>query len=181
MKKIFIILTTLFLFSCNNPESKMRTEIKKYLDKNSKDSKTYEFVELIIKDTVIEGELAKIMFERYQSLFDRNLISLKTENLRIEELKSKKIKYKTKTFDELISEVKQYTNKTENQNKEYLIEIEKNKKVLGSKKVLGYNVSHKFKMNDEFGTFGLSKVFIQFDKDYNLLTFHKDSDILISE
>ena len=83
MKKIFIILTTLFLFSCNNPESKMRTEIKKYLDKNSKDSKTYEFVELIIKDTVIEGELAKIMFERYQSLFDRNLISLKTENLRI--------------------------------------------------------------------------------------------------
>jgi Mg2+ and Co2+ transporter CorA len=171
MKKIILVtILSTALFSCSN-ESKMKDGIKKYLDKNAKDPRSYELVELKVLDTITAGEVAN-------QLNDLNIDNIKNysediENLKLEisnnVLRNKK--YNTNTFDEFINEANIDIDTDQEIIKESKEEINKLKKLLNSKDVIGFMVHHKYRLKNGFGALDISENEILFDKDLNINSF----------
>jgi PBP1b-binding outer membrane lipoprotein LpoB len=164
MKKTITILgLAILMISCNSNESKMKSGIKDYLDKNAKDPKSYEFIELKILDTVTVGEINKrivddltyeIEMVKEDIVFQKKLIS-DFPSLPSDEEKSK--------INELELEM---TNLTK--------ELNANKKDFTSKDVVGYITRHKFRIKNGFGALDLSEMYVEFDKNFKLLEMDKD-------
>lgn len=171
MKKIILGLAVLtVLFSCSN-ESKMKSEIKAYLDKNAKDQKSYEFVELKSLDPLTVGDYAKkrIAFNYENKKFNDSIV--KNFGLYID-------KIELDPFGENL-------NSPENQ-KEYfddakkqLIEIEVVNKILNkhidSKDILIVKAIHSFRIKNGFGVLDLVNMYVFFNKDYKLLDMTKEN------
>ena len=58
MKKILLVLIFPLLLSCGN-ESKMKSELKQYVEKNFNDPESYELVNIKVWDTIYAKELAE--------------------------------------------------------------------------------------------------------------------------
>jgi hypothetical protein len=162
MKKLVLVLMAMALVSCSN-ESKMKSEIKTYLDKNAKDPKSYEFTELKIVDTVTVGDVNK----RIVDDINYNIEGAKKDIIFQNEMITK---YPTLSHTEEISKIKE--NEIEIAN--FTKELELNKKDFTNKGVLGYVAIHKFRIKNGFGALDLSEMFVEFDKDFKLLEMDKN-------
>jgi hypothetical protein len=177
MKKTITILgLVLLMISCNSNESKMKSGIKDYLDKNAKDPKSYEFVELKIIDTVIVGELAKNKVD-----FNNLMLKESEENLvmakdNLEKATGYNKQYNTSDFDVDIETAKSRISSNELDITEYKKAISDYSKFQKSKEILGYVASHKFRMKNGFGALDLSEMSVEFDKDFNFLEMNKDTN-----
>ena len=72
----FIKLTpflVLIFCSCNNNDSKIKNEINAYIQKNAKDPKSYELVDLTIIDTIFESECATELVTRIKKNAKENI------------------------------------------------------------------------------------------------------------
>lgn len=171
MKKIILVTAfSMAFFSCSN-EGKMKDGIKEYLDKNAKDPKSYELIELNILDTITAGEVAN-------QLNDLNIENIKNYSEDIEKLKLENSnnvlrnkKYNTNTFDEFINEANIDIDTNQEIIKESKEEINKLKKFLNSKDVIGFMVHHKYRLKNSFGALNISENKILFDKDLNINSF----------
>jgi hypothetical protein len=172
MKKITLVLMlSMALFSCSN-ESKMKSEIKAYLDKNAKDPKSYEFVDLTIFDTVTVGEVAK---QKIESLA---IESLEIQNTILEN-ETKILENKMKSYPELFIEVNKQRQASIDSYKSF-IKANSNDSLRLIKKVkdntlVGYYAKHAYRLKNGYGALDLSTSNVAFDKDFKLLDF---SDIL---
>lgn len=161
-KTIAILGLTLLMISCNSNESKMKSEIKEYLDKNAKDPKSYEFVELKILDTVTIGEVNKRIVDDL--------------NYDIESAK-KDIVFQNKLITDFPSlpsdEQKAKIKDSETQIATLTKELQVNKRDFKDTNVVGYVATHKFRIKNGFGALDLSEMFVEFDKDFNFLEMDK--------
>jgi hypothetical protein len=161
MKKFILLLVlSMALFSCSNNESKMKSAIIDYLNKNARDPKSYEFVELKIVDTVTVGDYA-----------ENKILELQISNseaqqqINITKLKAKDNPSETKNKIILLSEEIIVKNKKDS------IELSKN---LNNKEVIGFVATHKFRIKNGFGALDLSEMYVEFDKEFKLLEMDKD-------
>ena len=164
MKKALTLLGLLILLiSCNSNESKMKSGIKEYLEKNAKDPKSYEFVELKILDTVTIGELNEKKVED-------NEYELKSEN--------DNIIFQKKQISDFPSLPRFENDSIIKASEEKIIrlknELEINKKDLNNKEIVGYLGTHKYRLKNGFGALDLSEMFVEFDKDFNFLEMKKN-------
>jgi hypothetical protein len=167
MRKLVLILSAMALVSCSN-ESKMKSEIKTYLNKNAKDPKSYEFVELKIIDTVTDGDLIQ-----------RNIENLESElSFNMERIEKRQNKYDGYLKDGLPVSSLNNIKKEVDSLKLAMPNIENKilnlKKQISNKDILGYVATHKFRIKNGFGALDLSEMFVEFDKDYKLLEMDKD-------
>jgi hypothetical protein len=164
MKKTITILgLTLLMVSCNSNESKMKSGIKDYLDKNAKDPKSYEFVELKILDTVTVGEVNKRIVDDLTYDIESAKKDIVFQNKLITDypsLPSTEQKAKIKDSETQIATLTK--------------ELEANKKDFKDKNVVGYVATHKFRIKNGFGALDLSEMFVEFDKDFNFLEMDKN-------
>ena len=190
MKKVILTsLMSLFLISCSQNENSIKSEISDYFEKNAKDPKSYEFVELKIVDTITAEDCIKSSQENNAEF----ILSCKTN---IEDYKTKIIKRETD-----ILEVKnmEYTSSSEKGNliidinksieskkklidsleakiSDIEIENEKIKKVENKKDILCFVYKHKYRLKNGFGALDLVESYFLFDKNNKLL--NKSEDIL---
>ena len=173
-KTISILVLAVLIISCNSNESKMKTEIKNYLDKNAKDPKSYEFVELKVLDTIVEGKFAKTQIESNNDGIKENEDALKKNEVTLKTSEEDKAKYKDNSFDEFIIGAKTDIETSKKAIEEYKKENEILKKHLDSKEVLGYIATHKCRMKNGYGALDLAEYYVEFDKDFKLLEMDKD-------
>ena len=165
MKKVILILSfSMVLISCSN-ESKMKSGIKDYFDKNAKDPKSYEFVELKVFDTLTIGKVAKQVIED----IDQNI---KTENDNITFENDLMAKYPTVTG----SEEKEKIKSSQDMIKSYNTDKEKIKTFLNSKEIVLYNATHKYRLKNGFGALDLSSSDFVFDKGFNVVKMASEGD-----
>lgn len=164
MKKTITVLgLTLLILSCKNNESKMKIGIKEYLGKNAKDPKSYEFIELKILDTVTFGEINKRIFDDLNEGIESAKKDIVFQNKLINEfpsLPSDKEKEKIKEREAQITSLTK--------------ELGANKSDFTNKEIAGYVTRHKFRIKNGFGALDLDEMFVEFDKDCNLLEMDKD-------
>jgi hypothetical protein len=180
MKRTITILgCAILMISCNNNESKMKSGIKEHLNKNANDPKSYEFVELKILDTVTVGEINKRIVDDITYDIERAKEDITYD---IERAK-KDIIFQTKLINILghdnLSLRREYELEIEDNKskiKEYELEIANltqklnaTKKDFTNKEIVGYVAYHKFRLKNGFGALDLSKMFVEFDKDFNFL------------
>lgn len=182
MKKIILGLAiSIALASCSNNESKMKSEILVYLDKNAKDPKSYELVELKILDTVTAGEVAT----QLKKLNDSFIKEYTQEIEGLKKIKSKNEFYNKKfnshDFDDLIKENINDINSDMSMIKESQEDNIKLQKLLKSADIIGYMVHHKYRLKNGFGALDLSESDVLFNKDFKLESFdasNKDENYL---
>jgi hypothetical protein len=141
----------------------MKSGIKAYFNKNAKDSKSYEFVELTVFDTLTIGAVAKSVIED----IDRNIQS---ENDDIIFQKGLIAKYPTLTGTEEKSKIES----SEEMIKIYNTDKEAVKKFLSSKEVVLYNATHKYRLKNGFGSLDLLSSDFVFDKDLKVVEMATD-------
>ncbi len=182
MKKIITILAmAMVLISCNSNESKMKSEIKDYLDKNAKDPSSYEFIDLKVTDTIIAGKFAQTKIDINNDEIKNNEKSITTNTETLKSAEANKAKYKDDSFDEFINGAKEDIETANKAISDYKNENEKLKKYLGSKDILGYVALHKCRMKNGLGALDIGTYYAEFDKDIKLLQFDKDIDYSIFE
>jgi len=158
MKKIILGLgIVLSLISCSN-ESKMKSGLKDYFDKNANDPKSYEFVELKVFDTITLGEVAERApryiaqdIAEYTELMYIPPIATESLILYENEERKERIKAKQIAFEK------------------FSPDKEKIKPFLNSKEIVLYNVSHTYRLKNALGALGLSSSDFVFDKDFNIV------------
>jgi hypothetical protein len=163
MKNKFLALgISIFLLSCSN-ESKMKSEIKKYLDKNAKDPKSYELVDFKVVDTITVGEIAK-------SIKQSNDFKIEDEKINIQKDESLIELYSEypSEFKDLINDYRNNIETSKTITKEILDENKELIKYTKSLDVLGYTANHKYRIKNGFGALDLSNEVALFDKDCNL-------------
>lgn len=164
MKKTITILgLAILMISCNSNESKMKSGIKEYLDKNAKDPKSYEFVELKILDTVTIGEINKRIVDNLTYDIAGAKEDIVFQNKLIND-------YPSLPSDEQKAKIKESELEIANLTKE----LNANKKDFTNKDVAGYVASHKFRIKNGFGALDLSEMYVEFDKDFNFLEMDKN-------
>ena len=189
MKKIVLgLLIAVSLFSCSN-ESKMKNGIIDYLNKNAKDPKSYEFVDLKVIDTITVGECA-------ENLITTNIELIAEKNLEIQKRKDEikdaqeDLDYKEFKidFDKIINSSKSSISIFELEINDYKSENLKLKKINALKDVVFYNIAHKFRLKNGFGALDLDQKYVLFDKDFNvknmtndILDFENTKDKLFKE
>lgn len=162
MKKIILMLAlTMLMFSCSN-ESKMKSEIKNYLDKNAKDPTSYEFVELKILDTVTIGDINKRTVEDLTYDIETNKKDIVFQNKLIKDYPSLPNDEQKAIIDSVQNVIATLTK-----------EIDANKKDFTNKEILGYVATHKFRIKNGFGALDLDEMWVEFDKDFKLLKMDK--------
>jgi hypothetical protein len=173
-KNILFLCLSLLIVSCNSNEHKMKTGIKNYLDKNAKDPKSYEFVELKVIDTVTAGEIAKHKIEFNNEILKVEAGSLTLSKENLQKAIGYKKQFNDNDFDEDIigsaKEVKEAETAIEQckkENKHYA-------KWIDSKEVLGYIAIHKCRLKNGYGALDLTEYYVEFDKNFNLLAMDKD-------
>ncbi|EKT3963847.1 hypothetical protein JE952_002011 [Flavobacterium psychrophilum] len=176
MKKILLGLALITLTSCSN-ESKMKSGIKDYLDKNAKDPKSYELVELTNVESLILGDVAKKVVSEYNMKIQDDKKGLEVSKNNLKEALKFKDKYKDNVFDEDIASTKNIIKEAElgilSNNKE----IERYSKVINSKNVIGYKAHHKYRLKNGFGALDLTENDVLFDEDYKIINFDARDDI----
>jgi len=169
MRKIILgLLVLMALASCSN-ESKMKSEIKAYLEKTAKDPKSYEFVDLKILDTVtvsklIKNEITKNINDN-QLLIDDNSGQMDLIN-----------KYPSLDNSEQYANIEinlKEIKRLDTEHKKLELDL---KKEANNKDVLGYVVKHNCRLKNGFGALDLASYYVEFDKDFKLLALDKDID-----
>lgn len=164
MKKTITILgLTLLMISCNSNESKMKSGIKDYLEKNAKDPKSYEFVELKILDTVTVGEINKRKIEDLTYDIESAKKDIVFQNKLITD-------YPSLPSDDQKAKIKESETQIANLTKE----LNATNKDFTNKDVAGYVAAHKFRIKNGFGALDLSEMYVEFDKDFNFLEMDKN-------
>jgi hypothetical protein len=148
----------------------MKSEIRAYYNEYAYDSKDYEFVDLKVIDTLTVGNRA----EKEIGLIEDN-IKLKQEllneyKIQFVESMSAVVQY-GKDFQFFVDEAKEGIKVTEEKITSYKNEIAEYEKDLNSKEVLGYVVEHHFKIKNEFGQLGTTKLYFLFNKQLKILGF----------
>ena len=163
MKKVITILGLgILMVSCNSNESKMKSGIKEYLEKNAKDPKSYEFVELKILDTVTIGELnqRKVEDDEYDLKSENENIVFQNKLINdYPSLPSAEQKAKIRESEKIIIEISK--------------QLEQNKKNTNNKEIVGYVATHKYRLKNGFGALDLSEMFVEFDKDFKFLEMNE--------
>ena len=186
MKKILLVFAfVLFLFSCSNSESKMKSGIKEYLEKNAKDPKSYEFVELKIKDTLTVEEISKDFIESNNDLIKDEKDEIEKLNNNINEYKLD-VDYNDKDFKSDFDKAINSSQKNIELHKEGIVQYEnqnqKLNKLSKSKEVIGYLGYHKFRIKNGLGALDLIEKIVVFNKDFEVLNMETDTqEITISE
>ena len=152
---------SVLIFSCSN-ESKMKSEIKNYLDKNAKDPKSYEFVELKILDTVTIGDIDKRIVEDITYDIETNKEDIVFQNKLIKDYPSISNDEQKAIIDSVQNVIATLTK-----------ELDANKKDFANKEILGYVATHKFRIKNGFGALDLDEMWVEFDKDFKLLKMDK--------
>jgi len=168
MKKIILLLLAIAFVSCQSNEGKMKNEIKAYLDKNAKDPKSYEFVELKILDTVSIADVSKEEIEKMEiENLEYNNIILENQN--------KILDYQLSNHVELYKKLIEKRNKSIKNYKDFISlnnsMIKKAKKNVSNLNTVGYIYSHKYRLKNGFGALDLSQNYLSFDKNDSLLSF----------
>jgi hypothetical protein len=171
MKKAITILGLgILMVSCNSNESKMKSGIKEYLEKNAKDPKSYEFVELKILDTVTIGEL-------YKRKVENNELEMEVENDNIVFQNKLLNDFPSLPSDEGMASIKQ----SEEEIIKVTKQLELNKKNINNKEIVGYVATHKYRLKNGFGALDLSEMFVEFDKDFKFLEMNEKLNYNIFE
>ena len=190
MKKIIsTLLVALFLISCSQSENNIKSEISDYFEKNAKDPKSYEFVELKIADTVTVEDCIK-------SSQENNAEFILYCNTNIEDYKTKIIKKETDIieiknmgytsasdkekliadFNKSIESKKKQIDSLNVKISETESESEKIKKVENKKDVVCFVYKHKYRLKNGFGALDLVESYFLFDKNNKIL--NKSEEIL---
>ena len=170
MKKIIFMLgISIALFSCSN-ENKMKSEIKDYLEKNAKDPKSYEFVDLTIIDTLTVSEFAesRIAFNNENKRFCDSVINNFDADKNKKELDFMGENLNTPEKHE--ESLKDAKSTLEKGNAENVIM----NKFKDSKDVLIYCANHNFRMKNGFGALDLNNMNAFFDTNFKLLSLKKE-------
>lgn len=168
MKKVLLFAILPLLFACGN-ESKMKSEIKKYVDKNFNDPKSYEFVSIEIFDTVYSNELAKSEIEYINERIKD--YKIKKSDAANELIKNDRLnkQFGTKDFDEFIiragADIDFYSKEIKNDS----LEILNLNKYLNNAELIGYMATHKCRANNKLGAKILDSFTVFFDNNFNLI------------
>lgn len=173
MKKTILgLILIASLVSCSN-ENKMKSEIEAYLEKNAKDPKSYEFVELKIVDTVTSGEVAKHKIDKLT--FENSDFKLE---IAINE--SKILRHKLDKYASSYKEIDSLMLGTINNYKSFInanvADSLKLVKKLNDKTIVGYYTQHSYRLKNGFGALDLDNSYVAFDTDFKLLKFDKALD-----
>jgi hypothetical protein len=156
IKVIFLLL----LFSCSKlPEDKIKEGIIAYLNLNAKDPKSYELVSLKIVDTITVGKLAKNNIK--EDSFNINNRKYKMES-------DKKL-YNIGKLEALNKYQKEQRKIDSNKINEYENQILKCKSMIDREEVLGYIVSHRYRLKNGLGGLDLFDSWVYVDKDLKFL------------
>ncbi len=190
MKKIIsTLLVTLLVISCSQNENDIKSEINDYFEKNAKDPKSYEFVELKIADTITVEDCIK-------SSQENNVEFILTCKTNIEDYKTKIIKKETEIieiknmpytsasdkekliidFNKSIEIKKKRIDSLNIKISETETEINKIKNAKNKKDIVCFLYKHKYRLKNGFGALDLVESYFLFDKNNKLLT--KSEDIL---
>lgn len=175
-KNILMLVLSIALFSCSN-ESKMKSGINDYLNKNAKDPKSYEFVELKINDTITVGECAKNLINTNIDLIVEKKLEIQKKENDIKDAQED-IDYKEMKmdFDKIINLSKSSISIFKSEINDYEKENLKLKKITTIKDIIFYNANHKFRLKNGFGALDLNQEYVLFDK--NFVVKNMTSDIL---
>lgn len=179
MKKTLLLLSGLMLLasSCSKSSDETRKEsIKVFLDKNAKDPKSYELVELKIFDTVTPSDVSKFQIEK-----------LETENLRVKNeilnQQNKLLDYQLTGHNDSYKDLIKTRNEAIKTYEEILSmnnkDIEKAKKNSSDITPLGYIYLHKYRLKNGFGALDLSSNFLSFNTKDSLVSFNETPDYLV--
>ena len=174
-----LLLSMFSLVSCGN-ESKMKSGIKSYLEKNAKDPGSYQLVELKIIDTITVSSIAKNSIKVSQETIDDNNKELlqwqKTKNSALESCKKW-----GHDFDHFVTEANTEIETLNGLNKIASDDISKYKNKVNDKTILGYRASHKFRLKNGFGALDLDEQYVVYDKDFNFLDMTKTESYIPKE
>jgi hypothetical protein len=155
----------------------MKNGITDYLNKNAKDPKSYEFVELKVIDTITAGECAKDLITTNVGLIAEKNIEIQKKENEIKDAQQD-IDYKEYkiSFDKIINLSKSSISIFKLEINDYEKENIKLKKITTLTDVVFYNANHKFRLKNGFGALDLDQKFVLFDKDF--IVKNMTSDIL---
>ena len=189
MKKLSILLLlSLIIISCTSNEEKAEKLIKKEFYKTLYDFESYSPIET----TVIEAKQSvytdSAFFKLAQSITVGYILSYEYANKAIEANEQKDIWGKPSRYSSLYSDNKYYKYKQESD--EYIEkclaswltvkELEKNLKdtlqTIISDKVVGWEVTHKFRCRTKGGHASIGNYRFVMDKDFKNIILHEDMD-----
>jgi hypothetical protein len=169
MKNILLLLCIPFAFISCSTDSKMKSEIKGFIEKNAKDPKSYEFMELIISDTLTVAEFAKNVID-----YNNSNLSFYDSILKNFDIDSSKV---------VLDFLGDNTN-TPEKHEEARLDAKKSieeattdnaliSKFLTSKDVLIYSGVHTYRNKNGFGALDISSMYVYFDKEHKLLEMNE--------
>lgn len=171
MKNKFLVFwIILSAFSCSN-ESKIKSEVKEYVNKNFNDPKSFELVALEVVDTLKSNEVAMDMTDVLNEFILKYENQNKEVELKIKQSDSLNIVFKTNDFDKIIANYKEIIKTNSQTIKEYADKKTFYKKYLSNENVFGYIVSLEYRANNKLGALILDSTNAMFDKKLNLISF----------
>ena len=191
MKHLLILFTTLICIACESSKKKMQIEIRKYVDANFKDPKSYQEVDFRITDTIfikdiLENEKSNLEYftnqikeisndTKHEDSRDNNsklIIDIISDNEDINaalESAQKKIDKARKSFDaEHLDEYK-LSVLTAEANIKHLSSLDSN----GIYNIIGVN---KYRAKNGFGALDLFEAEIIFNDSLRLISFKTDKE-----
>lgn len=168
-KNVLLVVLSVLVMACSN-ENKMKSEIKDYMNKNAKDPQSYEYVDLQIMDTIQTAEFAKktIDFNNVNQKFcDSVVVNFDADVNKVE------LDYMGENMNTVEKHQEQLKDAKETLKKGKAENLKMNS-FIKSKDVLIYLTIHKFRAKNGFGALDLDSIYVQFDKDFKLLSVSKE-------
>lgn len=167
-RTVLIIIVATLLASCSN-ENKMESELKKYVEQNFNDPKSYELINIKVWDTIYAKELAKneIIFNEEKIIDYQTKIAEAETQIKLNKDLNKK--YNSNTFDEFIMSAKSDLDFYSNEIQSCKKTNESLNKYIDNNKVIGYLANHECRANNKLGGKIKESYQVFFDKDFNLI------------
>jgi len=170
MKKIFPILALTFLFaSCAKNETSYEKAIVEYFNKNAKDPKSYESVELKVIDTITAEDCSKLVIANNNISIAENEMSITNKENEISKRKLEVNEFKNDKsivadLNKSIDSKQNIVNSLISVNTEYAAENTAMSKFLNNKETVAYLVLHKYRLKNGFGALDLVESYFTFNK-----------------
>lgn len=175
MRTLFILVFTIILISCSKNNS-FENEIKKYIEKNANDPKSYELIDFKIIDTITVGMQSNILILINNSKLYEKL----NDSLDLELLQLKNLMYYTKTKSSEWKDLVDETSKMIEKNNTGILNLKNEnselKKNIGFKEILGFKTRLNCRMKNENGTLEKFEYISLFDENKKILIFELKSN-----
>ena len=174
---VLFICISVLITSCTK-ESKIKSKINEYVEKNFNDPDSYELVELKLIDTLTQDRASKYLIDKRIKDISEIEKFIKNKRMELSRLAwNAFISRSALTLSSAVSNIEDQQKELKSLESDSInirkVEIDKLKKYTHSKEIVYYRYLHEFRAKNDVGALVKISDTIRIDLDYNIISSYK--------